>query len=66
VADARRARGQREGTCYRFFLLAAFDACFPSARRVFFGRRAIVRFRRAAFAALRMLFRLDAMANLLA
>jgi hypothetical protein len=45
---------------------AAFDASFPSARRVFFGKWAMVRFLRATLAALRMFFRRDAMANLFA
>jgi hypothetical protein len=50
----------------RFFLFAALEPSLPSARRVFFGRWAMVRFLRAALAALRMFVRLAAMVSLFA
>jgi hypothetical protein len=41
----------RKQIAHERFRFAALAASFPSAVRVFFGRCAIVRFRRAAFAA---------------
>jgi len=53
-----------------FFLrlrrFATLAACLPSAVRVFFGKREIVRFLRAAFAAFLMLRRAAALCFLLA
>jgi len=45
---------------------ATLAACLPSAVRVFFGKREIVRFLRAAFAAFLMLRRAAALCFLLA
>ena len=46
---------------YAAFLRATFDACFPSAVRVAFGRWAIVRFFFAALTAFFIFFRAAAL-----